>query len=207
MGKWWLYSVLLIIVTLRGGIRIIEQWDGKLTLGKREWCLVYVGCMLCGRCAAEIGSAWMCLCIILGCLMTACITDLLYYKVHNFLWWVSGATATCMVFRLWITRLSDRKFYGELAGLLIFILLQLLFFSKMYGRADCYAFCVCAAAEFGLGMHIFEFLLHMLVAYIILFIIQIYRKNIGKTGNLKASVAFVPYITASFLIILHKYAI
>ena len=207
MEKSWIYSVMVVALVVFLNFQIIEKWDSKMKIARSRWWLLFWCCVLCGNCAAQTGRHWLCVSVILGCLMTACVTDMLYYKVHNFLWWISGGAAGCMVLRLWIEKFRDRDFYEGLCGLVLFLLLQFFLFAKMYGRADCYAFSVCAVAEFGLGMHIFEFLLHMIVAYVILFIIQLIRKNIAKSGNLKVSIAFIPYITASFLIFMHKYAI
>lgn len=84
------------------------------------------------------------------------------------------------------------------AGLGLFVLLQLKLFSKMYGRADCYAFCVCALAEAAAGLGIVEFLIHMLAAFCLLAVIQGIHRNIDRRGNLKQPVPFLPYITLAF---------
>ena len=72
----------------------------------------------------------------------------------------------------------------------------------MYGRADCYAFCVCAMAETACGMGFAEYLFHMLIAFGILAMVQFARRNIDTKGNLKHPVPFIPYIAAAFVLVL-----
>lgn len=94
---------------------------------------------------------------------------------------------------------GEEKFAAENAAELgIFVLLQLKFFSRMYGRADCYAFCVCAAAEAAAGLGMAGFLGHMLGAFCLLAVVQGARRNIDAGGNLKRPVPFLPYITLAF---------
>lgn len=76
--------------------------------------------------------------------------------------------------------------------------LQFMLFARMYGKADCYAFCVCAIAGASLGMGFPDYLWQMLLALCLLFPVQLLRRNIGKSGNLKQPVAFLPYITLAF---------
>jgi len=135
-------------------------------------------------------------CVLLaGCLLFACVTDCASRLVYNFVWWIGAAAAGISLWgRLW------QGLTGwVLADLGLFFLLQLLVFQHMYGKADCYAFCVCAIAEASLGMGLPGYLLHMLFSVIFLFPVQLFRRNIKSTGNLKTPVAFLPYITVSFL--------
>ena len=127
------------------------------------------------------------------CLLFACVTDCRTCQVYNFTWWISGTAAGL----LWLMgrQWTDRE---GITGLLIFILLQLLLFSKMYGRADCYGFCVCAVAEAAVGMRLVGFLTHMALAFGILALVQGARHNINNRGNLRRPVPFLPYITLAF---------
>ena len=131
--------------------------------------------------------------VIALCLLFACITDCITCQVYNFTWWISGAAAALL--------LGTRKngislvCLGELG---FFILLQLRLFSRLYGRADCYAFSVCAIAEAAAGLELAGFLVHMLGAFCLLALVQGMRRNIGKRGNLKRPVPFLPYITLAF---------
>ena len=79
-----------------------------------------------------------------------------------------------------------------------FVLLQLLLFPKMYGRADCYAFSVCAVAEAAAGLSLTGYLLHMLLSFILLAFVQALCHNIDRRGKLRRPVPFLPYITLAF---------
>ncbi len=199
-------SIFVVLCTLTAAVLIINRWDNKLFIGRGEWLSLGGICVVMGTMASQVQEAWIGLSVVLGCLLAACVTDRRYCMVHNFVWWIGGAAAVVMVLREGILSYGEKNFFEDLIFLTVFLFLQLFFFSKMYGKADCYAFCVCGLTLFGLNMHIYHCFMHMLVAYFILFILQFLRKNIAKTGNLKTPVAFLPYITASFLIILHKYA-
>ena len=91
---------------------------------------------------------------------------------------------------------------GEaLPGLLFFICLQQFLFSRMYGRADCHAFSVCALHLASLGVGLRGYLEQMLLAFLFLAIFQFFRKNIADNGNLKRPVPFLPYITLAFFLV------
>ncbi len=133
--------------------------------------------------------------VIVLCLLAACVMDCRTCEVYNITWWISGAAALLLA--------GSRRPDGEqILSLALFLLLQLLVFSRIYGRADCYAFCVCAVAETAAGFGFRDFLLHMLAAFGILAIVQAFRRNIGRGGNLKQPVPFLPYITVSFGLLL-----
>ena len=89
--------------------------------------------------------------------------------------------------------------YNEIwLSLFVFILLQEMFFSRMYGRADCHGFAACAVVGASFGMGLKQFLLHMLIAFGILGVVQSIRKNVDRKGNLKEAVPFIPYISVAF---------
>lgn len=133
--------------------------------------------------------------VIAICFLFACVTDCRTCEVYNFTWWVSGTATVLLMF------LSGEEVAKILPQLCFFCLLQLLVFSRMYGRADCYAFCVCAMAEASAGKGLFEFLLQMLLAISVLAVVQIFRGNVDVRGKLKQPVPFLPYITLSFVMI------
>ncbi len=135
-----------------------------------------------------------------GCLLMACMTDLREQVVYRFVWWVGGAASGLLL----LLRFARGGWPGwiffaaDMMVLALYILTQQGLFGKMYGRADCHAFCVCAAAQTGLGRGFQDYVLHMAVAFLGLVLIQGVRKNIASDGNLKKPVPFMPYIALSF---------
>lgn len=132
---------------------------------------------------------------ILWCsLLYGCITDMKSQMVYNYTWWFGGMAAGGLLWK----SLEAGQSAAVLWNLSVYMTLQLALFSRMYGKADCYAFCVCAISEASLGMLLFDHLVLMLISLILLFPVQLWRHNIGKNGNLKKPVAFLPYIVSAF---------
>lgn len=136
---------------------------------------------------------WM----ILWCsLIYGCATDLKDKAVYNFTWWFGGLAAGGLLWK--------SMFPGQAITVLwhlgLYMVLQMVLFSHLYGKADCYAFCVCAIAEASLGMTLFDYLIFTFLAVLLLFPVQLCRRNIAGNGNLKQPVAFLPYITTAFAV-------
>lgn len=83
---------------------------------------------------------------------------------------------------------------------LFFAALQLGIFQFMYGQADAFLFCECAAFLMLHNAEIEDYMWHMGIMLVILTVVQGVKKNINKRGNLKHPVAMTPYILSSFLI-------
>lgn len=126
-----------------------------------------------------------------GSMIFAGITDILISKVYDFIWWIAIAAELAIYIHhpvsLW-----------KLVCLAVFFMLQELVFSKLYGRADCHAFCICAVMESIFGMDITGFLIHMLLAFTFLAVVQCLKRNVGDRGRLKVPVPFIPYIIMTF---------
>ena len=151
-------------------------------------------------------------------LLAACIMDIQSSMVYDYVWWLGGAAGGLLMGGMILAwrrngvqgyeginavgeRLGMSSAQLELLGsVIIFILVQELLFSKFYGRADCHAFSVCALAEGAVGMGMKEYLVHMLLAFGVLAVVQLLRGNVGRDGNLKNPVPFLPYITITFWI-------
>lgn len=132
--------------------------------------------------------------IIAACLLVASIMDLKTHTVYNYIWWIMGAAG---MVRLYIeVPICENENVWQ--SLFLFIFLQERFFCKMYGRADCHGFVACALAGASFGMGLKQFLLHMLIAFGLLGVVQLARKNVGRDGNLKEPVPFLPYISVAF---------
>lgn len=92
---------------------------------------------------------------------------------------------------------STQQILSKLLSLLIFAGIQIGLFMRMYGAADGFVFMVCAVYESRFGEGLLTYLLHMGAAYLVLGVVQGFRRNINSRGNLKKPVPFVPYIAAT----------
>ena len=202
--------MILAIVAL--GVFLIGKCDEPLPLKANSWLWILAGAAaeLAGIMAFagdDPGFEKLLWAVIGGSLLLACVTDSLLYQVYNFTWWISLAAALAL---LWCRRnvLMEGGFicFDALGGLLLFVGIQLLLRGHIYGRADSYAFCVCALAETAFGLSAAGFLTHMLFAYLLLFVVQLFRRNLNRKGNLREPVPFMPYITAAFWMTLALYS-
>ena len=90
------------------------------------------------------------------------------------------------------------EFSGDkLISLLLYTVIQLVLFVRMYGFGDGLVYIVCAVFESRFGGGLITYLLHMAASFGLLAVVQGYRRNINKKGNLKKPVPFVPYIAAT----------
>lgn len=201
----------MILAILKLGMYIIGRWDKPLPLRRKCWYWIFLGAALEFTCVRSLTVGkpleqtllWI---IIGGCLLLACVTDCLLCQVYNFTWWIALAAAIPLLWRHCeeLTQTGGVSLQN-FCSLLFFCALQFLLFQHTYGRADCYAFCICAAVEAAIGFSTAGFLSHMLVSYVLLFAVQLFRRNINRKGNLRKPVPFLPYITVSFWIIVLLY--
>lgn len=196
---------LITLGTVAAGLCLIRKMDQAVELSNRKKLVIVLAGVLGNRFLIwrmgpqELLSRVL-MAVILGCLLLACVTDLAICQVHNFVWWIGGAAAGLL---LWVKlRGTPAAVSNVLSELLAFCVIQIILFSRLYGRADCYAFCVCAGALAGLGLGFTEFLQHMVLAFSMLTAVQAFRKNISIKGNLKKPVPFLPYITTAFYLLL-----
>lgn len=152
-------------------------------------------------------SAMCLLAVLAGCLLFACMTDCKSCEVFEFTWWMAGVAGGLLLYQRCVadsevSQSADWRPEHQLVPLLIYLILQEFFFCRFYGRADCHAFVICAVVECALGMGEPGYLLHMTLAFGGLAVVQAFRGNINYRGNLKQPVAFLPYITISFWVLL-----
>lgn len=133
--------------------------------------------------------------IFVCCLVWACWQDLKTRRVYNLTWGVAAPAAVGLSLLQW-------EQTGSLYEYGIFALLQILFFGRTYGKADRNAFLTCGICIASVGGGLKEDLLHMLIAYLLLGVVQGAGKNIARNGNLKEPVPFLPYITLAFFFLL-----
>lgn len=138
------------------------------------------------------GALWG---ILVCCLFWASYQDVQTRQIYNVTWWVAAPAAIVLC-------LLQGEQVGSIYEYGIYALLQVLFFGKTYGRADSYAFLTCGIAITSLGGGLQEYLLHMLFTYLLLGVVQAFRRNIAGNGNLKEPVPFLPYITLAFFFLL-----
>ena len=190
----------VMLGTIAAGLWLIRRLDQEIRPEKRVRVTVLTACIagaLLNGFVLGQGEffARISLSLLMGCLLLACITDIAICQVYNFVWWISGVAAIALL-------IGGRPETKTIWEVLLFCVIQMILFTRLYGRADCYAFCVCAIAETGLGFGLFGFLMHMLLSCLLLAAVQAARRNIGSGGRLKSPVPFLPYITAGFYLIL-----
>lgn len=198
MGK-----ILLATVAIIGS----AKWILKMGEEKERWC-GKAGIFMYGMAAlgavtvnyseqcTEYGQAVSNLRLLSGSLLAggllgAAYMDLRNHWVYNYVWW------WCL---LWagILGFTANGGYQNIIAVLLFIMLQQFLFSRMYGRADCHAFSVCALAECGTGAGMVMFLMHMLLSVLLLTTVQLFRGNVTPRGRLREPQPFIPYIVAAF---------
>ncbi len=214
MGMLFLYWGLLyaIVVACMYAVRHLDTESWNWT--EKEWGFVLVVSginsvilrWLPYDCFPKAESLCL-LTVLAGCLLFACVTDCQSCQVFAFTWWGAGAAGGILLYQSLAGEHGGMQMFtaansSRLASLFLYIFLQEIFFSRFYGRADCHAFVVCAVAECSLGMGMTQYLLHMALAFGALTIVQGFRGNINSGGNLKQPVAFLPYITISFWVLL-----
>ena len=173
-GKAWLLGGLAWINAVV--ILVIGGMDGRLPEENR---LVILG-------AQEI------LCSLLaGGLLAAACMDAVHSYVDNYVWW------WCLPWAGILGMTAGGEFSGIVA-VLVFVMLQQLLFSRMYGKADCHAFSVCALAECGNAVGMVGFLLQMFLSVVLLTIVQLFRGNVTPRGRLREPQPFIPYIITAF---------
>lgn len=196
---------LITLGTVAAGLYLIEKMDQVIKLSAPNILVIVMAgvlgnWLLIWRMGPQELLSRVFMAVILGCLLLACVTDLAICQVHNFVWWIGGAAAGLL---LWAElRGAPAAVSNVLPELFAFCVIQIVLFGRLYGRADCYAFCVCAGALAGLGLGFMEFLQHMILAFLLLTVVQAFRKNISLKGNLKKPVPFLPYITTAFYLLL-----
>ena len=129
--------------------------------------------------------------LILAVYLTVCvITDRKTCKIYDFLQLPASMAGAILC-------MARPLPAGAGVGLILFALLQYFLFGRMYGQGDVMAFQVCSLYIIGAGGDFQTLLLHMALSFAMLGVIQLFRKNIDRRGNLKTPVPFLPYIACS----------
>jgi hypothetical protein len=174
----------------------VKRFDASYNLSHTRWMNYFIlgsacltaaltafglpGWNLWQRAAASVLSAY---------LIAAAVMDIQTQEVYDFLPYL-GAAPGILYLLCFPTKPSSW------IALVAYCLLQLLFFSRMYGMADAKAFCVSGIYISVGGGGFLVYLYHMSASFILLGVIQAFRHNISRKGNLKNPVPFLPYILA-----------
>ena len=201
-------EALVTITLVCRGIFLLEKLDKNAEI-LSKWKevpqnRVLAGILVCSVCTCMM--AWadvkrgyylrvLLLGVVSGGLLAAWVMDVETHLIYNYVWYLSGFAALSLL-------IFSGNFKEVWLDILCFILLQQLLFGRMYGRADCHAFSVCALAQGAFGMNMQEYLLQMLIAFLLLAAVQLVKSNVTGEGRLKISIPFLPYITVSFWILL-----
>lgn len=197
--------IAVILGTVGAGLFLIKKLDQEICFPKKVKTVIaltgIVGNILIHlKLAPGQLLSRLFLSLFIGCLLLACVTDLAICQVHNFVWWIAGTAGGLLLLERLRTAPEENKYL--VSELLVFCVIQLVLFCRLYGRADCYAFCTCAVMEAALGIGLKGFLVHMLFSFGLLAVKQAVGRNIGSDGNLKRPVPFLPYITAGMYLVL-----
>lgn len=154
----------------------------------------------------QMGAEGILLSLLAGGLLAAACMDAKSCYVYNYVWW------WCL---LWTGILLGVPYRGanavtgswgtpvpagirQAASVAAFVILQQWLFARMYGRADCHAFSVCALISCRWKGNLLWFLIHMLLAVTLLAAVQLWKGNVTCRGKLRTPKPFVPYIIITF---------
>ena len=129
------------------------------------------------------------------CILAATISDISTRQVYRFLWWIAEG---CALVRI-ICNGVGITLWPEFA---VYFLIQEALFARFYGRADVRAFEAFAMMLCSGGFGLRYALYHMYLSFLLLALVQAFRRNIDRKGNLKQPVAFIPYITIAFFLLI-----
>ncbi len=177
-------------------LRMIRQQilSDRLIIDKVVYKKIILYCVIVGSWIEQFLDYWewygqLACGVLAAYLLVASIQDIQTCEVYDFLHLLAAPAGGVLL----LVQFS----FGKMISLLIFLIVQLGIFMRMYGAADGLIFLVCAIYESRFGNGLSTYLLHMAAAFVVLGIVQGFRRNINKRGNLKRPVAFVPYITAT----------
>lgn len=86
----------------------------------------------------------------------------------------------------------------------IFFILQFFLFSKFYGKADSFCFCLSAETIVISNGQLLDCLIHMLIALTLMFVANLCKHNVDKHLKLKKPEPFIPYIYIAWIFIIFR---
>jgi len=168
-------------------------WREWFRVGSSSWLLCVL--FLCTKAVNAQAVIFFCYGMFVIYLCSAMTMDIMMKMISDILHIIGFAAGGVL---LW-NESPELIFVGELAA---FVVLQCVVFSKMYGVADVAAFCLCAMFLTGLGNGVEVYVQHMVLTFGMLGIVQGFKGNIARNGNLKLPVGLLPYIAVAFFLII-----
>ena len=125
--------------------------------------------------------------------------DALWQQVYDWIWILGliGIGGLLIFHRNNIFQLSYCA--RELPPLVLFCLMQCFLCRFSYGRADAYGCMETAAYFFVTGKGIAAVAGCQLLVFLLLIVVQVVKGNIGRNGQLRQPVPYIPYLTTVFL--------
>lgn len=136
--------------------------------------------------------------LFIGSMVAACIMDLKEQLVYRFVWLIAAVGISMVIGAVRMRGVGMN--IDSLCDLVFFAMLQQLWFGRFYGRADCHAFCISAFMMWTLGLVLLDYVMHMLLAFAGLILVQLVRRNVRRNGQLKEPVPLIPYIAVALCV-------
>ena len=125
-------------------------------------------------------------------MMLCCVTDYHTQKAYDA---VQLGVCVLLVIGIW----GKETLASQGVELIVFGGIQAGIFRRMYGEADTMGFLICALSLLEGGLWIWT--LHMAITFLCLGIVQGWKHNIRKDGNLKVPVPLFPYMAAAYVLV------
>ena len=187
--------ICVCVYMLLRGMMCVDK-DHGMEFCRRVWWILIMGSTAAAgiwqMTTENMAGSFRCAWLLLQIYFVSCsLTDIMTCQVYDLFQYLGIAAAgyllLCGEAPAWIG-----------FSVILFAGLQYFVFRKLYGEADAMSFLVSALAEGALGYDVQMYLLHMIIAYLLLSLTQIVKGNIGTGGKLKVPVPFLPYITVGF---------
>ena len=187
-----LFLALVSILTAMINIGFIAWIERPKDMQKYFKIVAAAGLMsiLFCRCGSPVQQ--IIFCIVNATLLLAAYIDFKTQEVYRAIW----------IIPMIITGIDIPRTKTAVLYLVIFLALQLFLFSKFYGKADSFCFCLCAETIIMLNGQLIVCLIHMLIALALMFIANLCKHNVDKRLKLKKPEPFIPYIYASWFLII-----
>lgn len=181
----WIVKVIFLISTFLLATKILLKKDKQLAVNAKRKPVLVITVIILFFISFILSSFWEVL--FWFSLSLAAYSDYLTQEIYDIVY--APGVGICIAM-LGITGSFKEC---EIIELIVFIVLQTVVFRKLYGISDCIAFSMCAMYLYLHGKVLVDYIILMLGIFLVLTIIQFFKKNIDK-GKFKEPVALIPYI-------------